>query len=439
MSAKHTLGTDLEKHLSDEDNANGISRGVTYDSLQDQLRKVDFSTNIGNAKIDGLTRDSHVSPIAYNTALVLYLITYVIFEVPANIVLKRFDPQFWLPLLTFAWGVTSVSQGLITNQLAFSAFIFVMLGIIKAGLFPGVVFIFSVYYLRRERHWRVALFFGGAALAGAFGGVLAYVIGKMDGDFHLEGLLTIAMSVVAIFLVPTWPPKANGYGRRFQEGSLTDAERSRLLTRLDKDSDDAVREEFAWKYVRQAFVDPLVWGYAFLNHGFAFTLYTLRLFLVSDNFLSNTTVRMTVPPYVLSCLVARAGRRAPFIIGSAIVAILAGAQYAGVHFSTLGVYTGEALLLSWPSDTSGQTKRAVDVAMQITIGGMGAITGVLIYRPALSAHHFREPHTVAIGYLTFAIANRRRAKIIGAGKVEEVDRETKVLLGDREIHWKYHM
>jgi hypothetical protein len=61
---------------------------------------------------------------------------------------------------------------------------------------------------------------------------------------------------------------------------LTDAERSRLLARLDKDSDDAVREVFAWKYVRQAFVDPLVWGYALLNHGFAFTLYTLSLFLV---------------------------------------------------------------------------------------------------------------------------------------------------------------
>jgi hypothetical protein len=61
---------------------------------------------------------------------------------------------------------------------------------------------------------------------------------------------------------------------------LTDAERSRLLARLDKGSGDAVREEFAWKYVRQAFVDPLVWGYAFLNHGFSFTLYTLSLFLV---------------------------------------------------------------------------------------------------------------------------------------------------------------
>ena len=108
--------------------------------------------------------------------------------------------------------------------------------------------------------------------------------------FILEGLLTIAISVVAIFLVPTWPQKAKWVWETtaLQEDSvlsltlsqLTDAERSRLLTRLDKDSDDAVREEFAWEYVRQAFVDPLVWGYAFLNHGFAFTLYTLSLFMV---------------------------------------------------------------------------------------------------------------------------------------------------------------
>jgi len=101
---------------------------------------------------------------------------------------------------------------------------------------------------------------------------------------------------------------------------------------------------------------------------------------------------------------------------------------------------------SWPSENiSGQTKHAVGVAMQITIGCMGAITGVLIYRPGFSAHHFRKTHIVALGYLTFAIAvastlwyfmaseHRWRAKIIAAGKDEEVDREAKVLLGDREI------
>jgi len=107
---------------------------------------------------------------------------------------------------------------------------------------------------------------------------------------------------------------------------------------------------------------------------------------------------------------------------------------------------------SWPSESiSGQTKRAVGVAMQITIGDLGAIAGVLIYRPTFSAHRFRRPHMIAIGYLTFSIAvcsalwysmaseNRRRARIIAAGEDELVDHETKVLLGDREVHWKYRV
>ena len=89
--------------------------------------------------------------------------------------------------------------------------------------------------------------------------------------------------------------------------------------------------------------------------------------------------------------------------------------------------------------------------MQITIGDLGAVTGVLLYRPSFSAHRFWMPHMIAIGYLTFSIViasalwysmaseNRRRARIISAGKNEEVDRETKVLLGDREIHWRYRV
>ncbi|KAI6151366.1 hypothetical protein EDD17DRAFT_1513506 [Pisolithus thermaeus] len=35
--------------------------------------------------------------------------------------------------------------------------------------------------VRRQRSWRVAIFFGGAALAGGFGGIFAYAIGLMNG------------------------------------------------------------------------------------------------------------------------------------------------------------------------------------------------------------------------------------------------------------------
>jgi hypothetical protein len=40
--------------------------------------------------------------------------------------------------------------------------------------------------------------------------------------------------------------------------------------------------------------------------------------------------------------------------------------------------------------------------MQITISDQGAIAGALLYRLVFSAHRFRGPHIITIGYLTFS-------------------------------------
>lgn len=68
---------------------------------------------------------------------------YVLFEIPANIVLKKFSPRIWLPSLTIAWGVTATLQALIKNEAGFYAARFFM-GVSEAGLFPGVIFVFSM-------------------------------------------------------------------------------------------------------------------------------------------------------------------------------------------------------------------------------------------------------------------------------------------------------
>ncbi|TFK40781.1 major facilitator superfamily domain-containing protein [Crucibulum laeve] len=427
---------------------------------------------LAHYRIVGLATDLHVTPSEYNTALALYFVAYVIFEVPANIILKRFDPQIWLPSLTLAWGIASICQGLVTNKAGLFGIRF-LLGVTEAGLFPGVIYLFSVYYRRHERSWRVAIFFGGAALAGAFGGILAFAIGKMDGVggrkgwewiFILEGALTVAVSLLAYFVVPTWSHKAK---------FLTESEKKRLLARLEADSDASLVERFEWVYVKQALTDHLVWAYAFLFHGYAFVLYSLSLFLPTIiaglGFQSWQAQLMTVPPNTLASLSiwgtvwvsSRFNRRAPFIIGAAGIAILgyiillttksAGAQYVGVHFAAAGVYTGNALLLSWPGENvSAQTKRAVAVAMQITIGDIGAIAGVLIYRPNLSAHRFRTPHIIAIGYLLFSVLvaaylstwmsreNRRRDRVLKESKEEiEPSPEERQRLGDRNLRYRY--
>ncbi|KAH9480432.1 putative transporter [Psilocybe cubensis] len=299
-------------------------------------------TNIGNAKIVGLTTDLHVSPPEYNTALALYFVAYVIFEVPAN------------------------SEALQPTNLA--AYAYVVLGNREHMSGPGREQGWVVWdTVPHERSWRVAIFFGGAALAGAFGGILAYAIGKMDGVggrkgwewiFILEGILTVAIALVAYFIVPTWSHKAK---------FLTESEKARLFQRLNADSDAALIEKFEWVYVKQALTDHLVWGYAMLFHGFAFVLYSLSLFLPTIiaglGFESWQAQLMTVPPNSLAAISiwvtvwfsSKYNARAPFILGAAVVAIIgyiillttktAGAQYVGVLFAAAGVYTGNALLL----------------------------------------------------------------------------------------------
>ena len=95
-------------------------------------------------------------------------------KVPCNIVLRLTSPRLWLPTLTLAWGVVATLLGVTQNMSGFFAARF-FLGVTESGLFPGVVFYLSMWYRREEQHYRISLFFSAASLAGAFGGILAYV------------------------------------------------------------------------------------------------------------------------------------------------------------------------------------------------------------------------------------------------------------------------
>lgn len=64
--------------------------------------------NIGNAKIEGMTKDLHLSGKEYNVVLSVFFATYIVFEIPSNYVMERwftFRPSIWLGIITAGWGV----------------------------------------------------------------------------------------------------------------------------------------------------------------------------------------------------------------------------------------------------------------------------------------------------------------------------------------------
>lgn len=66
-------------------------------------------------------------------------------QIPCNIILKKTTPRIWLPTLTIVWGIVSTLLGIVENYSGFLAARF-FLGVAESGLFPGVVYYFSMWY-----------------------------------------------------------------------------------------------------------------------------------------------------------------------------------------------------------------------------------------------------------------------------------------------------
>ena len=47
----------------------------------------------------------------YSIALLVFFITYFIFEIPSNVVLRKFGAANWLSFLCFAWGIVTMGAG----------------------------------------------------------------------------------------------------------------------------------------------------------------------------------------------------------------------------------------------------------------------------------------------------------------------------------------
>lgn len=141
-----------------------------------------------------------------------------------------------------------------------------------------------MWYKRRERQFRISLFFSAAALAGSFGGILAYGISFMRGIvwengwrwiFILEGILTVVVAVGAYFFIYNYPDTAS---------FLNETERAAIHARLSADSDCTLDERFTWDNVLLAIKDPKCWLYGFAFHTMSLPLYTFSLFVVSPAF-----------------------------------------------------------------------------------------------------------------------------------------------------------
>jgi len=70
----------------------------------------------------------------YNLCLTVFFISYSVFEVPSNILLKKLKPHIWFTAIMVAWGIVMTFMGFVQNYSGLLAARW-FLGLAEAGLY----------------------------------------------------------------------------------------------------------------------------------------------------------------------------------------------------------------------------------------------------------------------------------------------------------------
>jgi len=403
-------------------------RIVPYFSLLYLLSFLD-RVNIGQARTAGLERDLGLSSYEYQICLTVFFVSYVAVEVPSNILLGYLKPHRWIFIIAVSWSIVATLMGIVENYGGLVATRF-MLGLIEGGLFPGLNFLLSTWYSRGDLGIRVGIFFAGATLSGAFGGILAFGIRHMAGVggrggwawiFILEGLITLVCALPAWWIVPDFPTD-----ERSKKMFKSPGDMSKWLHRLNLSQGmTSANVAFSWDQIWKAVLDWKVYVYATLYISTAVPFYSLALFtpsIITGLGYTNANANLlSIPPYVLgfittiaSTLVSdRMHLRGPFIIFWMIIVIVGyailisdvaiGVKYFAVHLTVGAISPCIALDITWVSMQFGPIyTRATAMGIFFSAGNSAGIISSWIY-PRAEAPRYIKGHAISLAFAGLAI------------------------------------
>ena len=148
-----------------------------------------------------------------STALALFYVSYVIFDLPSNLIMSRLSPRVWMARIVFAVGIigtcfTAVQSAWSVKLLRF------LLGLVIAGMWPGMAYYLTLFYPPSRTGKRIGMYFTASQVSAAVVGLVSAGFQKMDGVgglvgfrwmFLIYGILALVLGVVLLWWLPDRP------------------------------------------------------------------------------------------------------------------------------------------------------------------------------------------------------------------------------------------
>jgi ACS family tartrate transporter-like MFS transporter len=172
-------------------------------------------TNVGFAALT-MNQDLGFSPAVYGFGAGVLFIGYLLFQIPANMILTRFGARRWIFTILVVWGALSAATAFVRGPAEFYAVRF-LLGVAEAGFFPGMIYYLTLWFPEAYRAQFAAWFIAAIPLSAVVGGPLSGLILGLDGIgglrgwqwlFLIEGIPASLLAFAVLKLLPDEPARA---------------------------------------------------------------------------------------------------------------------------------------------------------------------------------------------------------------------------------------
>lgn len=181
--------------------------------------------NIGNAESAHFTTDIGLRKEDLNTAVALFFVFFVTLQPLGAALGRKYGMVRWVPASMALWGLSTTLHVWVRSRWQLYM-LRILIGCLEAGFYPVTVSYLSLFYTRFEFGRRLSLFYGQAAVGGALGGIISYIVfssfpGEQPGEdknkdgwkswqilFLLEGCMTMVVALIGFAWLPHGPRTA---------------------------------------------------------------------------------------------------------------------------------------------------------------------------------------------------------------------------------------
>ncbi|KAF1842665.1 uncharacterized protein K460DRAFT_377996 [Cucurbitaria berberidis CBS 394.84] len=342
----------------------------------------------------------------YSVSIFIFTIASIAFQLPSTIAVRIFGPRIWFAFITFCFGIITLSTAFVQTWRQMIA-LRILLGITMSGVYPGLTYLVSTWYTRKEQQLRFALLQSGEVIVLATGSIVNFGLNQLDGKylkgwqwmFVVQGSITAFVGIVTYWWMVDFPENSHT-----SWNFLTPHESALASSRIEKDRGDVQPDPFTWTKVFIHAKDTKVYGFCglyFLQNLVSTSLsYFLPIILRSGmGFSSNKSILLSAPPYyyavlpaILSSLIGdKFQLRGPIIVFNSICLIVGfcmlgfcdqvTVRYVGTYLAT-GAYVANwaAMATYQANNIVGQWKRVFTAAAITAFNGAGGIAGSFIVR-----------------------------------------------------------